>query len=328
MRSALTACVVLTVACSGPSEGPAAAPPVDAGPDAPVNNGPTVLAESQTSPTTIALDATNVYWVSQGTSAGVYKVPKAGGDIATLYAGPVGTVGSMAVDSTSIYLPIEDPPSIVAISIAGGGAPRTLASTALPVHAVALANGEVYWVEPFLPTTPWVAKKVPVGGGESTSIALPDVARKEDAEFMAVSPDSEAAYASLASGGGILRIPFAGNDTPEVIVSGDTTYGLAVDQQQVFYASGSGTLDSILRTGGSRTHLASAPEASAVAIDDASIYFIEGATTGKVLRVGKNGAALTVIAENQAGAGSIAVDGESVYWNNVAEGTIKKTAKR
>jgi hypothetical protein len=66
---------------------------------APLNGGPiTTLAEGQTTAGTIAVDATNVYWVA---SKSILRMPLSGGASSVLVAGE--NAASIAVDDASVY---------------------------------------------------------------------------------------------------------------------------------------------------------------------------------------------------------------------------------
>ncbi len=281
---------------------------------------PVVLASNQTHPSTVAIDDQNVYWVNEGALGGVYKIPKAGGTPTPLFEGAMGPVESLGLDSASVYFPIVTEPRIAAVPTAGGPI-RTVASSG-PTRGVAVSNGHVFWIEPTQDAlSPSVAKKVQATGGTTTMIDMPSNPRMRGAYFAV--PGTDAIYAGIMAGG-LVRIPLGGNKATSLAVG--ETGGVAVDGDHVYFATSDG-IDVMPKTGGCPRHIATAEHPVGVAVDEAYVYFIDNGTKGRVLKVGKDGGALTILADNEGGAHAIAVDVTSVYWNNIPEGTIKKVAK-
>lgn len=328
MRSLVAASLLLvTVACTTATGRPSnKAVANDAGPanDASASRqGLVVLASGQTQPWAVAVDDQNVYWTNSGSHGGLYKVPKVGGSPVPLYEGPMGSVESMALDSTYLYLPIEPEDRIVAAPIAGGEL-KTIASSN-PTSAVALANGDLYWVEGSAGlNAPAVAKKVSVGGGDVTEIALPEGPTGRPTSSHSAIATTEAVYASFEAGGGIVRIALDGS--PAVRIASGFARGLGADTDRIYFATDD-AVNAIPKAGGSSSFLAAVPNPIGLANDDAFVYFSDVSPSGRILKVSKSGGTAASLAGEQGAPHGIAVDATHVYWSCIDEGTIKKIAK-
>jgi hypothetical protein len=105
-----------------------------------LGGGPvTTLALMQTCPLSVAVDATNVYWYTQGA---ISKVPVGGGDTVTLVS---GSAGAFAVDGTSVYWAGAGG-SIKKVPIDGGATVTlTIVPTGDQVSDIAVDAANVYW---------------------------------------------------------------------------------------------------------------------------------------------------------------------------------------
>jgi hypothetical protein len=117
----------------------------------PVGGGtPTTLASLQFA-SAVAVDATNVYFVSQrGTE--VVRVPKGGGPLVTLATGQLigqsgggQTQGLLAVDATSVYWTNAGNNTVMKVGL-DGGKPTTLASGQALLQNIVVDASNVYWL--------------------------------------------------------------------------------------------------------------------------------------------------------------------------------------
>jgi hypothetical protein len=119
----------------------------------PIGGGATtVLASGQNIPLDVKVDATNIYWVNQGSvttpNGMVMKVPLAGG-APTMLATGQNTIFDLAVDSTTVYwndwgqqtLTMTNG-SLVSVPI-GGGTPTTIAAR-VQAYDVAVDGTSLY----------------------------------------------------------------------------------------------------------------------------------------------------------------------------------------
>ncbi len=107
---------------------------------------------------------------------------------------------------------------------------------------------------------------------------------------------------------------------------------LVVDDDNVYYARG-GVDPAIMRAPiagpapmKTLTVLAKTPKSRGIASDDQYIFFTDE-TDGTVNAVRKSGGPVRVIASGLSIPHAIAVDATSIYWTNLGDGTVMKTAK-
>jgi hypothetical protein len=103
---------------------------------------PMTLASGQ-SPSAIAVDSVNAYWVNDTTGGNVVKAPVSGGAATTL-ARAQGSPRSIAVDATSVYWTDNLSGTVMTVRICGG-APVTLASGQDGPTFIAVDATSVYW---------------------------------------------------------------------------------------------------------------------------------------------------------------------------------------
>ena len=288
-----------------------------------------LLASGQTNPQSLAIDATNVYWVNAGPSSPpsgtVMKVAKGGGVAITLASGQ-NFPRSIAVDTTSVYwggggvLGLMKTPT-------GGGSSTTLVPLAL-ASAIARDAVNVYWTSL---NTPNSVEKVPLGGGTPTTIAP-----AQNLPF-GIAVDGTSAYWANNEGaldaGAVLKAPLGGGSVT-TLASAAGPWGIAVDANNVYWANtGNGTVVRVPVGGGAPTTLASGSGAFSITVDAANVYWTSGANPGAVMKVPLGGGTITTLASGQSGPNGVAVDATSVYWTNAgtppsyADGTVVSAPK-
>jgi hypothetical protein len=318
-------CIGLVLVACGAAEGSSPGAPSD-GPAQAVttaNSGEVVvLASGQFRPWTISLDVDNVYWVSAGTVGGVYKVSKGGGPVTPLYEGEMPEVESLGIDATSVYFPSQG--NILAVPISGGS-PRIVAPSSLR-SGLAVVAGVVYWLEPSVgPGQAATVNSISTAGGVATSRPLPAGFRTDVAAYYTVAA-SDAVYATVTFGGtGILRIPIDGGPITSVDVPG-VTGGIAIDKELIFFGSPD-TIAVAPISGGVPNHLVPVQASFGVTVDNSSVFFVDNGPEQRIARVAKTGGQVTLVASHQGSPHAVAVDAESVYWNSIDEGAIKKARK-
>jgi hypothetical protein len=114
-------------------------------------------------PTTIAVDATNIYWTNNN-NGDVRQCPISNCASPLTIASGQLSMRSIKVDATSVYWTNQT--SVMKVAI-GGGNLKTLASGQGLPYGVAVDSANVYWTN----QTGGTVMKVAVGGGASTTLA-------------------------------------------------------------------------------------------------------------------------------------------------------------
>jgi hypothetical protein len=310
--------------------------------------GPIHLAAAK-SPSAIAVDGTNVYWIDSALGT-VNAVSACGGTPMTLVTR--STLGSsslvpagIAVAGSDVYFTTQDPlnpdgnDGAVWKVPSAGGTPTMLVRGLDRPGPIAVNGATMTWIDSWqTDADDGRVVQAPIDGGPMTILA-----------------SAQNGPLGLALGGGyvvwttsgfvdsergsILETPMGGGGIVDGIGVGQgMPVSVAVEGTSAFWAdegdpnvTNSG---SIMKTsldpnaGAEPVPLVSGGAPRGIAVDAAHVYWTDSQTVSQVPLAGGTP---TTIAANQVGALAIAVDDTSVYWTTIAEGTgqgsVMKIAK-
>jgi hypothetical protein len=285
----------------------------------------TLVSGDEACPINIVVDATSVYWTSNGGS--VMKVPIDGGTPTTLASGP-GTPWGIAVDATNVYWVdvggLGDDGSVMKVPLAGG-TPVVLASGQITNRAgsMAIDATRIYWS-----TDQGVAAMALAGGTPELIVST------ETPKILGVDPTSVywAGYTS-----GILEAPLDGGAM--MTLAPGTVYAGTLRGTSLYYLVGPDVM-TVPIAGGAPVTLASGNGPEGIAVDSTRVYWTDSldivadggsVVEGRVMSVPLAGGTPTTLASALPSPNAIAVDATSVYWgdgNGVGTCSIKKLSPK
>jgi hypothetical protein len=306
-----------------------------------------VIAEDQTSPAGITLDAANLYWIDteamgDGGSvdfvAPVMQLPQKGGTTRPLASSLDNGVG-IAIDATSVYWTTRGTEAnaytdgTVMKVPKGGGTPVTLATGVFnPWGPIAVANATVYWADGDDGDGGGLFS-VASGGGEVRSLA------STTAEIFpaAIAVDATSVYWTDYSAPGVLKVPVVGG-TPTTLASGTVPQGIAIDGTSVYWTdsgagatfdscdgigavTSNGTVTKVPLAGGTTTTLASGRLCPTnIVVDAKSVYWSEGMGNGGIslMKVPLDGGVPVTMGSSLGSVAGLAVGTTSLYFTDPA----------
>jgi hypothetical protein len=144
----------------------------------------------------------------------------------------------------------------------------------------------------------------------------------------AAADDTSLFFTNLDGNGGfVAKVPLGGGAVTK-LGSVPSSLLIALDSTSVFWTA-AGAVYNVSKAGGPLTRVLDVTEhVVAIAVDDASLYWITGAPTpGLVRSMPKTGGTVNTLASKQGTLYSMAVDADRVYWSSLTKQSILSAAK-
>jgi len=240
----------------------------------------------------VALNTNNVYWLANDfeSSPTISKCAKSGcgGSPTVLLTGPANSLGSIAVDNTSLYWThyMVVPPYGYIMKMPIGGGAQTALTNQTNVVNIVTDSTDVYWLgtPPYFNAGLW---KCGVSGCNLNPTQLSTIAGNA---YLAV--DNTNVYTADYGMGSVYACPKTGcGVNPTKLANGTNIQGIATDGVDVFWTDGNGTSGWISKCavggcGMSPTLLAFISDTPlGIAVDATSVYWTTA--SGVVMRAKK-----------------------------------------
>ncbi len=186
----------------------------------------------------IAVDATSVYWLYQGTSTNDYvdgailRVSLDDGSMTTL-ASDQWLPSCIAVDANNVYWVGRDSTSgnsaqrcLSKVALTGGST-TTLVAGQSAVHAIAVDATSVYWTN----NVDGTVMKVALGGGAPVALASGQAGPAE------IAVDAASVYWTNSDNGTVMKVPLGGGATTTLATGQPSPQGIAVDATSVYWTT-------------------------------------------------------------------------------------------
>jgi hypothetical protein len=286
---------------------------------------PVTIRANIAAPVSLSSDATRLFWTAGGAVGEIEGFGDLtfrsfdGSEEAPLVEAAGG--GPFATDGLSVYF--ANGFTIKRVSAFGGRVERVLIGDA-PVRDIALDGAHLYWVEEGAALN---IRTRTVAGGAPVTLATgnaPGSLLRLDAAYVYWLDHEDA----------VRRVPKAGGN-PETIVpaiAGGIT-DFVLDAANVYYAEWDGKrIRKAAVSGGAATTLttpSNVDQTRRLTTDGASLYWIDQSELNKISVNGGTATTLVRDLDNLPDPPSgIVVDGQSVYWTEVAGFTIKKATPK
>ena len=305
-------------------------------------SGVLTSTDASTNPLGLAIDGTNIYFTTIGTSANndqdgaIWKMPLAGGTPVAIATGQDFPY-SIAVRGSSVYWTNYDPATdtgptsgrVLSVPIAGGATPNAIGVGQAYPWGVATDNTSVYWTC----NSSGKVRSAPLAGGATPVVIaqmcdFPGESAPGTCENPAgIAVDGTSVYFADQLDG-VWKVPLAGG-TPALLQNAAYPAYVTVDSSHVYYTESSSTQFGFANSDVIQTNLdgsnpitlaSNLVRAWGIAHDANYVYWTEYQSPGYVKKVPIGGGTVTVIASGQTFPYNIAVDNNRVYWTNYTAG--------
>jgi hypothetical protein len=222
-------------------------------------------------------DRTTLYFSesSGGYTTGPVAIAPIGGGTPTVLASSLGFTAGIATDSSNVYWVDQDQNTIDSIPV-GGGNTTVLASGLKTPGGLVLQGGTLYFTDAAgdllsVPATGGSVTTLLTGPGlpPNTEVAdySPPIAADDSNVYFSVCPFESGATPTL------YRVPL-GNGGPPVALASSCATGIAVDANDVYWASGD-IIDAVPIRGGATRVVATSAQliSGGPVVDDANVYW-------------------------------------------------------
>jgi hypothetical protein len=278
-----------------------------------------------------------VYWANQSPDGGanpesIVKVPLGGGSLTVLASGRNNPL-DIAVSGTDLYwTDYAAPEDDVARMSINGGAVTVLSPTADNPTTLLISGGFVYFGN--RAATPSGVYRVPVDGGTTTSLA----GLTSDTVW-GIAVNSLDVYFAGHNLGGLYKVVLAGGTATLVasvadVPAGDSVEVGSLDSTNVYLAEqvGGGSVLQVAMDGGAVTTLAANQHSPCYPVVDpvsSYVYWANGGGpgAGSVAKVPIGGGTITVLSSGNT-PNFVAINSTSLFWTDIANGTVMKLTPR
>jgi hypothetical protein len=284
---------------------------------------PEILASNLPEVFGLALDGSDVYFVSSGLTNAVYRVPKDGMAMPLQIASAQIFPRQIVVDQGTLLWTVNGVANDAAVRMLTlpNGAPTDLvAGEPTGLWGLAAAGGFAYFANQEADTV----RREDIGSPGAPLAIASLAARPWD-----LAVDAGFVYFTSYDSGDVRRAPIGGGQAPALVAGGQSNpLGIGVDATHVYWSNETGgTINRAPLAGGTVETIASGESSPTyLALDGSSVYWTSFGS-GTVKRASKDGGDVVTLANGQNQPYDIEVDATHAYWSTLAGGTVVRVPK-